>query len=120
MSTFLVVPAQKRRMARIPGEERLHTLQLYTKENSQWAVTAMVNRRLKTANIIIQAFRDENLIKDAPHKPRPWVTTHEDVDIVAVLADNPPASVQEICECLRLTAWKTTAKRRLAEAELKS
>ncbi|KAH7985779.1 hypothetical protein HPB52_025408 [Rhipicephalus sanguineus] len=58
-------------MARVPEDERLRIVELYTKEYSQRAVAAMVKRPLKTVNRIIQAFRDENRIKDAPRKPRP-------------------------------------------------
>ncbi|KAH7936256.1 hypothetical protein HPB52_021086 [Rhipicephalus sanguineus] len=108
-------------MARVPEDERLRIVELYTKEYSQRAVAAMVKRPLKTVNRIIQAFRDENRIKDAPRKPRPRVTTQEDdMNIVAYVADNPRASVSEIRQCFQLTASKTTVKRRLAEAGLKS
>ncbi|XP_049268775.1 Down syndrome cell adhesion molecule-like protein 1 homolog [Rhipicephalus sanguineus] len=80
-------------MARVPEDERLRIVELYTKEYSQRAVAAMVKRPLKTVNRIIQAFRDENRIKDAPRKPRPRVTTQEDdMNIVAYVADNPRAS----------------------------
>lgn len=108
-------------MARVPEDETLQIVELYTKEYSQRAVAAIVRRPLKTVNRIIQAFRDENRIKDAPRKPRPRVTTEEgDMNIVAYVADNPRASVSEIRQCFQLTASKTTVKRRLAEAGLKS
>ncbi|KAH7958896.1 hypothetical protein HPB49_006230 [Dermacentor silvarum] len=81
-------------MARAPEDEKLRIVEPYTKEYSQRAVAAMVKRPLKTVNRIIQAFRDENRIKDAPRKPRPRVTTQEDdMNIVAYVADNPRASL---------------------------
>lgn len=118
---FAVGLVLKSGMARVPEDERLRIVELYTKEYSQRAVAAMVKRPLKTVNRIIQAFRDENRIKDAPRKPRPRVTTQEDdMNIVAYVADNPRASLSEIRQCFQLTASKTTVKRRLAEAGLKS
>ncbi|KAH7978859.1 hypothetical protein HPB49_007093 [Dermacentor silvarum] len=108
-------------IARVPEDERLRIVELYTKEYSQRAVVAMVKRPLKTMIRIIRAFGDENRIKDAPRKPRPRVITQEDdMNIVAYVADNPRASLSEIRQCFQLTASKTTVKRRLAEAGLKS
>ncbi|KAH8031976.1 hypothetical protein HPB51_022498 [Rhipicephalus microplus] len=108
-------------MARVPQDEKLRIIELYIKECSPRAVAAVVKRPLKTVIRIIQAFKYEDRIKDAPRKLRPRVTTKEDdVNIVAYVACNLRASVSEIRQCFQLTASKTTVKRRLAEAGLRS
>ncbi|KAH7978719.1 hypothetical protein HPB49_006544 [Dermacentor silvarum] len=94
---FAVGLVLKSGMARVPEGEKLRIVELDTKEYSQRAVAAMVKRPLKTVNRIIQAFRDENRIKDAPQKPRPRVTTQEDdMNIVVYVDDNPRASLAPV------------------------
>ncbi|KAH9384017.1 hypothetical protein HPB48_026000 [Haemaphysalis longicornis] len=76
---------------------------------------------IKTVNRIIQAYRTERRIKDSPQKPRYRVTSsQEDLNIIAVAAAKPGASVREICQKVGAHASKTTIKRRLHEAGLKS
>lgn len=72
-------------------------------------------------NRIVQAYRDERRIQDTTRKPKSRVTTEQqDCDIVAFVAAQPTASVQEIRANLRLQASKTTVKRRIAKAGLSS
>ncbi|KAH6939519.1 hypothetical protein HPB50_019010 [Hyalomma asiaticum] len=60
-------------------------------------------------------------IKDAPRKPRRGATSHEErLAIVAAVADNPRCSAQEIKVNFGLKASKSTVKRRLYQAGLKS
>lgn len=90
--------------------------------HTQRQISAMKNRPLSTINRIIQAYRNERKITDAPRKPRPQVTTeNEDMAIVAAAVDNPSATVDEIKQSTGLTrVSNTTVKRRLYAAGLKS
>ncbi|KAH6926311.1 hypothetical protein HPB50_016626 [Hyalomma asiaticum] len=70
---------------------------------------------------IIQAYKFYRRIKDAPRKPRRGATSHEErLAIVAAVADNPRCSAQEIKVNFGLKASKSTVKRRLYQAGLKS
>ncbi|KAH6923026.1 hypothetical protein HPB50_020750 [Hyalomma asiaticum] len=60
-------------------------------------------------------------IKDAPRKPRRRATSHEEgLAIVVAVADNPRCSAQDIKVNFELKASKSTVKRRLYQAGLKS
>lgn len=84
-------------------------------------IARLTKRPIKTVNRIIQAHRTDRRIKDAPRKPRSRVTSlEEDLNIVAVAAVKPGASVREIRRMVGVQASKTTIKRRLHEAGLKS
>ncbi|KAH6947152.1 hypothetical protein HPB50_017225 [Hyalomma asiaticum] len=68
---------------------------------------------------IVQAYKFDRRIKDAPRKLRRGATSHEEgLAIVAAVADNPRCSAQEIKVNLGLKASKSTVKRR--QAGLKS
>ncbi|KAH6921573.1 hypothetical protein HPB50_002467 [Hyalomma asiaticum] len=67
------------------------------------------------------AATQENSFCDAPRKPRRGATSHEErLAIVAAVADNPRCSAQEIKVNFGLKASKSTVKRRLYQAGLKS
>ncbi|KAH9362089.1 hypothetical protein HPB48_002067 [Haemaphysalis longicornis] len=90
-------------------------------EIKQRDIARLTKRPIKTVNRIIQAYRTERRIKDAPRKPRSRVTSlEEDLKIVAVAAAKPGASLREIRQTAGVQASKTTIKRRLHEAGLKS
>ncbi|KAH9381810.1 hypothetical protein HPB48_016334 [Haemaphysalis longicornis] len=82
----------------------------------------MTNRPLSTINRIVQAYRKERRINDAPCKARPKVTTEdEDMAIVTAVADGRTATAREIKNSAGLDVVSaTTVKRRLPEAGLKS
>ncbi|KAH7955391.1 hypothetical protein HPB52_000813 [Rhipicephalus sanguineus] len=74
----------------------------------------MTNRHLATVNRIIQAYRNEGRIGDAP-------TQDEDLQIVAAVAEQPKTTVREVQAELGLNhVSATTVKRRLYEAGLRS
>lgn len=109
-------------MSRIPEEERMRIVELSLQNYSQRAISAVTNRPLKTVNRIIQAYRKDRRIKDAPRKARPKVTT-EDEDMAIVLAANdfPASTAQEIKQIAGVSAVSDkTVKRRLHSAGLKS
>lgn len=53
VNKFSVVPTLRCGMARVPEDERLFIVKLYTNEYSQHAVTAVVNRPLNTATVLM-------------------------------------------------------------------
>lgn len=108
-------------MARVPESERWQIVRLCMQGMKQRDIARLTKRPIKTVNRIIQAYRTERRIKDAPRKPRSRVTSlEEDLNIVAVAAAKPGASVREIRQMVGVQASKTTIKRRLHEAGLKS
>ncbi|KAH6930046.1 hypothetical protein HPB50_008117 [Hyalomma asiaticum] len=108
-------------MARVPHDERERIVELWLQNYSQRAIGKLTHRPLKTVNRIVQACKFDRRIKDAPRKPRRRATSHEeDLGIVAAVAENPRCSVEEIRVNLGLKASKSTVKRRLHQAGLKS
>ncbi|KAH6922171.1 hypothetical protein HPB50_010254 [Hyalomma asiaticum] len=81
------------------------------------------NRLLQSETIphICATYKFYRRIKDAPRKPRRGATSHEErLAIVAAVADNPRCSAQDIKVNFGLKASKSTVKRRLHQAGLKS
>ncbi|KAH9376267.1 hypothetical protein HPB48_004464 [Haemaphysalis longicornis] len=108
-------------MARVPENVRWQIVRLCIQGMKQRDIARLTKRPIKTVNRIFQAYRTERRIKDEPRKARTRVTSlEEDLNIVAVAAAKPGASVREIRETVGVQASKTTIKRRLHEAGLKS
>ncbi|XP_049519718.1 uncharacterized protein LOC125944032 [Dermacentor silvarum] len=108
-------------MARVPDDERRSIVYLSLKGYSQRYIGALVNRPLKTVNRIIQAYKYEGRIQDAPRASRPKATTDdEDALIVAAAVRNPFLPAPAIREDLDLDVSDTTVRRRLRTAGLHS
>lgn len=108
-------------MSRVPMDERQLIINLCLREYSQRAIADMTGRPLSTVNRIIQKYRDEGLLEDAPHNRRPRATTvDEDHQIVAAVAVNPFQSAREVREALAIEASVQTVRRRFSEAGLAS
>lgn len=108
------------KMARVPIEERQKVIALSIAGYSQRYIASLMKRPLKTINRIVQAYKKEGRVKDAPHRRRPRATTEEeDRAIVAVAAGNPRTTVPKIIQDLGLNVSRTTVNVRLAEAGLK-
>lgn len=106
-------------MARVPDADRRKIVELAQNGHSQRVIGALVKRPLKTVNRIVQAFRYEGRIRDAPRGPPPRATTEdEDHYIVAAAVDDPFLSAREIREHLGLDASDATIRRRLRSAGL--
>ncbi|KAH6920207.1 hypothetical protein HPB50_028806 [Hyalomma asiaticum] len=79
-----------------------------------------MKRPLKTVNRIVQAFKKERPVKDAPHRRRPRATTaDEDRALITAVVVRQQTTVREALRELGIKACETTAKRRLAEAALR-
>uniref|UniRef100_A0A131XWY2 Putative transposable element n=2 Tax=Ixodes ricinus TaxID=34613 RepID=A0A131XWY2_IXORI len=106
-------------MSRVPIEERLRIVELSLKKHSQRAIAGITGRPLVTVNRIIQAYKKEGRLKDAPHRRRPRVTTNEeDHQLVAAVTLDPSQSTRDIRDALAIEASLPTLRRRLAEAGL--
>ncbi|KAH7940995.1 hypothetical protein HPB49_008946 [Dermacentor silvarum] len=78
----------------------------------------MTGRSNKTVNRIIQAYRKEGRIRDAPHKRHPRATTAaQDADILYVAKASPFSTAREIGAAAGVSASASTIKRRLAEVQ---
>ncbi|KAG0439738.1 hypothetical protein HPB47_016545 [Ixodes persulcatus] len=98
-------------LAALPRRRRI--IDLCLKEYSQRAIADLVQRPLKTVNRIIQAYKNEGRIADAPHNRRPRVTTaDQDQTIVAAVAVDPFLSARDVNT--------PTIYRRFSEAGLES
>ncbi|KAG0416889.1 hypothetical protein HPB47_006059 [Ixodes persulcatus] len=96
-------------MARVSEADRRKIVELAQNGHSQRVIAALVNRPLKTVNRIVQAFRYEGRICDAPRGPPPRATTEdEDHYIVAAAVDDPFLSAREIRKHLGLNASDAT------------
>ncbi|KAH6921345.1 hypothetical protein HPB50_027666 [Hyalomma asiaticum] len=81
----------------------------------------MTGRSNKTVNRIIQAYRKEGRIRDAPHKRHPRATTAaQDADILDAAKASPFSTAREIGAAAGVSASASTIKRRLAEGKLES
>ncbi|KAH7973167.1 hypothetical protein HPB52_022173 [Rhipicephalus sanguineus] len=81
----------------------------------------MTGKSNKTVNRIIQAYRKEGRIGDAPHKGRPRATTAaQDADILDAAKGSPFSTAREIGAAAGVSTSASTIKRRLAEGKLKS
>ena len=108
-------------MARVPEADRRLIIELSQKGHSQRAIGALVNRPLKTVNRIVQAFRYEGRIHDAPRGAPPRATTEDDDRcIIAAVVEDPFLSAREIREELQLDVSDVTVRRRLRSAGLHS
>ncbi|KAH9374726.1 hypothetical protein HPB48_022681 [Haemaphysalis longicornis] len=109
-------------MSRVPDDQRRKIVDLSLQAYTQRQISEMTNRPLSTVSRIVQAYRKERRIKDAPRKAPPKVTTEdEDMAIVAAAVDCPTATVREIKSSAGLEGVSdTTVKRRLYESGLKS
>ncbi|KAH6926081.1 hypothetical protein HPB50_014107 [Hyalomma asiaticum] len=80
-----------------------------------------MGRPNKTVNRIIQAYRKEGRISDAPHKRHPRATTAaQDADIIDAAKASLFSTAREIGAAAAVSASASTIKRRLAEGKLKS
>ncbi|KAH7936964.1 hypothetical protein HPB49_006668 [Dermacentor silvarum] len=78
-------------------------------------------RSNKTVNHIIQAYRDEGRISDAPHKWHPRATSAaQDMAILDAGQASPFSTAKEIGATAGVSASVSTIKRRLAPGKLKS
>lgn len=108
-------------MARVPDAQRREIIGLSQKGYTQRYIGSLVNRPLKTVNRILQAFKYEGRVRDAPRAPPPRVTTdEEDACIVAAVVQNPFLSAREVREELDVGASDVTIRRRLRNAGLRS
>ncbi|KAH6924141.1 hypothetical protein HPB50_012805 [Hyalomma asiaticum] len=106
-------------MSRVPDDERRSIVDLSLKGYSQWYIGALVTRPLKTVSRIIQAYKYEGRIHDAPRAPSPKATTDdEDALIVPAAVRNPFLPAPAIREDLDVS--DTTFRRRLRTAGLRS
>ncbi|KAH7984211.1 hypothetical protein HPB52_018134 [Rhipicephalus sanguineus] len=81
----------------------------------------MTGRSNKTVNRIIQAYRKEGRISDAPHRRHPRATTAaQDADILDAAKASPFSTAREIGAAAGVSASASTIKRRLVESKLKS
>ncbi|KAH7967757.1 hypothetical protein HPB52_002229 [Rhipicephalus sanguineus] len=81
----------------------------------------MTGRSNKTVNRIIQAYRKEGRISDAPHRRHPRETTAaQDADNLDAAKASPFSTAREIGAAAGVSASASTIKRRLAEGKLKS
>ncbi|KAH6947941.1 hypothetical protein HPB50_022117 [Hyalomma asiaticum] len=119
--SFLWATRQKAiKMARVPLEERQKIIELSTAGYSQRHIASVMKRPLKTVNRIVQAFKKERPVKDAPHRRRPRATTaDEDRALITAVVVRQQTTVREALRELGIKACETTAKRRLAEAALR-
>lgn len=108
-------------MARVPEEQRREIVHLAYKGYTQRQIGVLVNRPLKTVNRIIQAFKQEGRIRDAPRAPPPRSTTEdEDALIIAAVVQDPFLPARAIREALDLDASDSTVRRRLKDAGFRS
>lgn len=97
MCVCVRVCARDQAMSRVPEEERMRIVELSLKQYSKREISRITNRPLKTVNRIIQAYRTERTIKDAPQKARPKVTTEdEDMSIILAVNDFLASTVREL------------------------
>ncbi|KAH6945953.1 hypothetical protein HPB50_010922 [Hyalomma asiaticum] len=79
----------------VPEDERRRIIDLCLREYSQRAIST--NHPLATVIRIIQAYRNEGRIEDAPRQPRHRLTTKdEDLQIVAAVGEQPKTTVREV------------------------
>ncbi|KAH9365745.1 hypothetical protein HPB48_008061 [Haemaphysalis longicornis] len=87
----------------------------------QREIAELTGPSTNTVNRIIQAYRNEGRICDAPHDRRPRVTSAiEDEVLVAAAYANPFGTAQQHAQLAGVSASLSTVKRRLAEAGLRS
>lgn len=108
-------------MARVLEEERRQIVDLSMKEHSQRSIAALTGRPLKTVNCIIQAYRKEGRICDAPHRRQPQATT-EQVDqlLIAAVSDDPFQTAKDILRNTSIQVHPSTVRNCLKEAGLRS
>ncbi|KAH9371654.1 hypothetical protein HPB48_016045 [Haemaphysalis longicornis] len=108
-------------MSRVPHSERVRIVELCLKSYTQSEIAELTGRSTNAVNRIIQAYRNEGRICDAPHDRRPRVTSAiEDEVLVATAYANLFGTAQQHAQLAGVSAPLTTAKRRLAEAGLRS
>lgn len=105
-------------MSEVRNPERLRIVPLSLKQYTQRPIAEMMGRSNKTVNRIIQAYRDEGRISDAPHKPRATPAA-QDVDILYAAQVSPFSTAKEIGAGAGVPASVSKIKR-LAEGKLKS
>lgn len=105
-------------MSRVPLNKREEVVELWKKAYSQRNIAALTGCRLNTVNRIVQAYRDEGRIKDAPHERRPRATSaDQDLQIVAAVNEKPFLNAKEVRSTLALEhVSDSTVRRRLREA----
>ncbi|KAH9369373.1 hypothetical protein HPB48_017725 [Haemaphysalis longicornis] len=108
-------------MSRVPHSERVRIVELCLKSYTQREIAELTGRSMNTVTRIIQAYRNEGRICDAPHDRCPHVTSAiEDELLVAAAYANPFGTAQQHAQLAGVSASLTTVNRRLAEAGLKS
>ncbi|KAH6942154.1 hypothetical protein HPB50_001501 [Hyalomma asiaticum] len=92
-------------MSRVPNSECLRIDELSQKQYTQRQIAGMTGRSNKTVNRIIEAYRKEGRISDAPHKGHPRATTAaQDADILDAAKASPsvlPERSVRPLECLQ-------------------
>ncbi|KAH7980416.1 hypothetical protein HPB49_015878 [Dermacentor silvarum] len=98
-------------MSEVRNTERLRIVPLSLKQYTQGQIAEMTRRSNKTVNRIIQAYRDEGRISDAPHKRHPRATTAaQDMDILDAAQASPFSTVKEISAGAGVSASVSTMK----------
>lgn len=105
---------------RIPLHVRIAISKLHDAGLSQREIATRVGVNKRAVNRIVQAYRDEGRIEDAPRGAPPNATSaDEDLLVVAAIADDPFLTVPELKRCLNLNASAGTIKRRLQMAGIR-
>lgn len=99
------------KMSRVPNTERLRIVELCQKQYTQRQIAQMTGRSNKTVNRIIQAYRDEGRISDAPHKRHPReLSAAQDVAILDAAKASPFSNAKEISAAAGVSASVSTIK----------
>ncbi|KAH9373078.1 hypothetical protein HPB48_005442 [Haemaphysalis longicornis] len=113
--------AADRQWHEYPEDQRREIIRLAQSGHPQRYIGSLVGRPLKTVNRIIQAFKYEGRVRDAPRPPPPRVTTEdEDACIIASVVQDPFQSARAIRHTLDLDVSDSTVRRRLRSAGLRS
>lgn len=109
-------PKQLTMVRRVPTETRWRIINMCKAEIPQKEIAAKVGCSVATVNRIIQAFRNEGRIKDAPRgAPARSTSLQEDLLIVAASVDDPFLTAADIKRELGLVSSTATIRRRLKE-----
>ncbi|KAG0417680.1 hypothetical protein HPB47_005418 [Ixodes persulcatus] len=99
------------------GPVRWKVTGLWEAGHSQRQISSATGVGRKTVGRIIEAYRDEQRVDDAPRGTRAPATS-TDLLIVAAICDDPFLTVPELKSILNLRASRSTIERRLHEAGL--
>ncbi|XP_064465961.1 uncharacterized protein LOC135377469 [Ornithodoros turicata] len=113
--------SQRESIRRISIEKRREIIGVSQAGVSQRAIAQRIGCCLSSVNRIVQAYRDENRIEDAPRSGRPSSTTPEDDRaIIGATCADPFSTVVDIKRELSLSVSAKTLRRRLKFLGLES